>query len=116
MASFYNNYYRFYRPYKFAYPSSHPLEEKDFPKEENTKKETPVLEKEKEDRSFSYSSFGPIRFKTPLFSNIEEPIFEIMGISLFLDDIIILGLLFFLYQEGVHDEMLYIALILLLIG
>ena len=50
------------------------------------------------------------------FSNSKEdvPIFEILGIKLFLDDIIILCILFFLYQEKVHDEMLYIILFLLL--
>lgn len=50
------------------------------------------------------------------FSNSKEdvPVFEILGIKLFLDDIIILCILFFLYQEKVHDEMLYIILFLLL--
>lgn len=47
-------------------------------------------------------------------SNTEQAIFEILGIKLFLDDLIILGLLFFLYQEDVKDEMLYIILFLLL--
>ena len=41
--------------------------------------------------------------------------FEIFGIKLNIDDIILIGLLFILYTEGVKDEMLYIALILLLI-
>ena len=58
-----------------------------------------------------------------LFSNIFSPmesidndqvLFEIFGIKLYLDDIIILGLLMFLYQEKVNDEMLYIVLFLLL--
>lgn len=44
----------------------------------------------------------------------EQAIFEIMGIKLFLDDLVILGVLFFLYQEEVKDEMLYIILFLLL--
>ncbi len=44
----------------------------------------------------------------------EQALFEIFGIKLFLDDIIILCLLFFLYQENVKDEMLYIILFLLL--
>ena len=48
--------------------------------------------------------------------NNAEPIVEILGISLYLDDIIILGLLFFLYQEGVKDYMLYLALIMLLLS
>lgn len=68
---------------------------------------------EKSSRSYN---FGPIQFKNPFFSDIEEPIFEILGIQLYLDDIIILGLLFFLYQEGVQDEMLFISLILLLLS
>ena len=46
--------------------------------------------------------------------NNEQPIFEILGISLFFDDIIILCLLYFLYQEDVKDYMLYIILFLLL--
>ncbi len=44
----------------------------------------------------------------------EQAIFEIFGIKLFLDDLIILGLLFLLYQQNVKDEMLYIILLLLL--
>lgn len=120
MTSFYNNYYRYYRPYlstNFKNSSdvrfSHPVEdklsyEKDF---EQVKKNSE--EKKKSSRCYY---FGPINFKNPLFNDIEEPIFEILGIQLYLDDIIILGLLFFLYQEGVQDEMLFIALILLLLS
>lgn len=44
----------------------------------------------------------------------DQVIFELLGIKLYLDDLIILGLLFFLYQEHVKDEMLYIILFLLL--
>ena len=46
----------------------------------------------------------------------EEPILEILGIKLYFDDILIIGLLFFLYNEGVKDEFLFISLILLLLG
>ena len=42
--------------------------------------------------------------------------FEIFGIRLYFDDILILCLLYFLYKEDVHDEMLFFALILLLIS
>lgn len=48
--------------------------------------------------------------------NAEEPVFEILGIKLYLDDVIILCLLFILYQEDVKDEMLFIILILLLLS
>ncbi len=76
----------------------------------------PILETSHEKKSSRSYSFGPIYFKNPLFSDWEEPIFEVFGVKLYLDDIIILGLLFFLYQEGVQDEMLYISLILLLLS
>ena len=49
-------------------------------------------------------------------SNNEQAVFSIMGINLYLDDLLILGVLFFLYQQKVHDEMLYIILILLLLS
>lgn len=53
-----------------------------------------------------------INSKTP--ENCDQPIFEVFGIKLYLDDLIILGILFFLYQQDVKDEMLYIILLLLL--
>lgn len=43
-------------------------------------------------------------------------VFNILGITLHFDDILIICLLFFLYSEGVKDEMLFIALILLLLS
>ena len=63
-----------------------------------------------------YHSFGPIRFKTPIFNGVDEPIFEILGMELYLDDILIVGLIIFLYKEGVQDEMLFIILIMLLLN
>ena len=48
--------------------------------------------------------------------NTEPNIFEIFGIKLYLDDLIILGILFFLYEQNVKDEMLYIILFLLLLS
>lgn len=49
-------------------------------------------------------------------SDENSQVFNILGITLHFDDILILCLLFFLYSEGVQDELLYIALILLLLG
>lgn len=135
MASFYNNYYRYYRPpylptnYKnpVGNNNNHNIEDKS-PCANNTdessskKNNTRTFEENfyenfsNEKKSSRSYSFGPINFRYPLFNDIEEPIFEILGIELYLDDIIILGLLFFLYKEGVQDELLYISLILLLIS
>lgn len=46
----------------------------------------------------------------------EIPLFQIFGIQLFSDDLLLLALIFFLYQEGVKDQSLFIALILLLLS
>lgn len=42
-------------------------------------------------------------------------LFEIFGLKIYLDDALIVCLLFFLYQEHVQDEGLFIILILLLL-
>ena len=48
--------------------------------------------------------------------DIENPMFEIFGIKLFFDDILIICLIFFLYKEEVKDQSLFVALILLLLS
>ena len=45
-----------------------------------------------------------------------EVLFELFGIKLYFDDVLILSLLFFLYKENVKDEGLFLALVLLLIS
>lgn len=42
--------------------------------------------------------------------------FEIFGIKLYYDDILLICLIFFLYNEGVQDQYLFISLILLLLS
>ena len=74
-----------------------------------------VKKDEKEKKSSKYSYIGPILINTNGFSNKEEPLLEFSGLQLYLDDIIILSLPFFLYKENVKDDMLFILLILLLI-
>ena len=46
----------------------------------------------------------------------DEYFFEIFGLKLYFDDILIICLIFFLYKEGVNDEYLFMALILLLLS
>lgn len=43
-------------------------------------------------------------------------VFEIFGIKLYFDDILLICLIFFLYNEGVKDQYLFIALVLLLLS
>ena len=49
-------------------------------------------------------------------SKEENAFFEIFGIKLYYDDILLICLIFFLYQEDVDDPYLFIALILLLLS
>ena len=49
-------------------------------------------------------------------STDSDYLFDLFGIKLYFDDILILGLIYFLYSEGVKDEMLFISLLLLLIS
>lgn len=45
-----------------------------------------------------------------------ECLFEIFGLKLYLDDVLIMCLLYFLYTEGVQDQELFLCLILLLLS
>lgn len=49
-------------------------------------------------------------------SNNDVPLFQFFGINLYFDDILLICLIWFLYDEGVKDEGLFIALILLLLS
>ena len=71
---------------------------------------------DKQEKRSKYNSFGPIFLNTYGFSDKEQPLIEILGLKLYLDDLIILSLLFFLYKEDVKDDMLFILLILLLLS
>ena len=49
-------------------------------------------------------------------SETSECFFEIFGIKLHFDDVLIICILFFLYKEEVHDQELFLCLVLLLIS
>lgn len=46
----------------------------------------------------------------------DNTLFEILGIKIHFDDLLILCILLFLYQENINDEYLFISLILLLLS
>ena len=48
--------------------------------------------------------------------NSSNYFFELFGLKLYFDDILLICLIFFLYQEGVKDDELFISLILLLLS
>ena len=67
-------------------------------------------------RASKYNSFANINISALLESDINTPVVEILGIKLYLDDLIIIGLLFFLYKEDVQDEILFGILLMLLLS
>lgn len=94
---------RFYRP-PYGYYNNYQYQEHKYEPHETKKNYT---EKNKPDESGCNSSDS-------IYYN--SPIFELFGIKLFFDDILIISLIFFLYNEGVKDQSLFIALILLLLS
>lgn len=62
------------------------------------------------------NSTNTLKNENPSTSNSESPLFQLFGISLYFDDILLICLIWFLYNEGVKDEELFIALILLLLS
>lgn len=100
---FFNPYNRQYSRYRYNYPSrytnSSPMDNKPLATYIDNQKET---EKKQENRDFDSSD--------------DMEFFEIFGLKLYFDDILIICLLFFLYNEGVQDQGLFISLILLLLS
>ena len=91
--------FQYYRPYNYKPP--------------NFVQPTPIIES------------APILKETKPPSQLEDikpkketsPVwFDLFGIKLYFDDVLILSLLFFLYKEEVKDEGLFLALVLLLIS
>ena len=54
--------------------------------------------------------------ETSISSEKDDTVFEIFGIKLHSDDILLICLIFFLFKEGVQDEYLFVSLILLLLS
>ena len=104
----YNNYYNRAYPY---YKNNKVIH--DVPKDSTINSSDKTYNEKK---SSKYNSFANINISALLESDINTPILEILGIKLYLDDLIIIGLLFFLYKEGVEDEILFGILLLLLLS
>ena len=87
------------------------LEEKKQNNRVSTKKDSPINSL----LSIFPTSIGPLNFNPNAFADKDEPVFEMFGIHLYLDDIIIICIIIFLYQEEVNDQLLYITLFMLLL-
>ena len=122
-------YYRRYSRYGYGYPNS--IYYPDNSNKTHTKNSKELNDvKHKQEKSYGnmkftgFSTNDAPRQKNCNSTNKEEPpsidedspVFQIFGINLYFDDILLVCLIFFLYQEGVKDESLFIALILLLLS
>lgn len=90
--------YQYYRPYNYN--------------PRNYEPRTPVIEPsppQEVDSPPSTRHSKPVKSADPVW-------FDLFGIKLYFDDVLILSLLFFLYNEEVKDEGLFLALVLLLIS
>lgn len=48
--------------------------------------------------------------------NTDKYLFDLFGLKIFSDDVLLISLIYFLYSEGVKDDGLFIVLILLLLS
>ena len=118
---FYNNYYNHFYPHYYKRSGNiqnTPIIEENNPDiiEKNKLKNAEKQNKDKQKRSVKYNSFANINLSALLDSDLNTSIIEILGIKLYLDDLIIIVLLFFLYKEDVQDEILFGILLLLLLS
>lgn len=95
------------------------------PRNNNMSNNIPNLESSKYNSQKNYKAFDNNNLNTndnKYISSSDKsatnysPIFNILGIDIFFDDILILSILFFLYKEQVNDPYLFFTLILLLMN
>ena len=55
-------------------------------------------------------------YKNTNFSQDTAPLFSLFGLNLYFDDVLLICIIFFLYNENVNDPFLFITLILLLLN
>lgn len=114
----------FRRPYYYYYPKPYhntPCTISENSKSEQEKLCFPNKDSKNEQKNFDILSLNK-EYQNCNVNNINiiennaDDCFEIFGLKLHFDDLLIIALLFFLYQENVKDTYLYIALILLLLS
>ena len=114
--SFFGYPYRYYRYYPQYTNYNNTLSSENNSSNINIPKEDTSSESQNTQSEKRSSRSSPFSFNFDGFTSNDEAIIELFGIKLYLDDLIILGLLYVLYQEEVKDEMLFICLLLLLLS
>lgn len=78
------------------------------------------LNKQQKEGDFSKKTPSGFSFLNNIFHQEDrendEEYFDLFGLKLYHDDILLIGLIFFLYKEDVKDQYLFFALILLLLS
>lgn len=101
---FYFNHYN----YRYRYPQNYNYNyyKKTFPENtsQNASKKEDIIENTIEDKQ-----------KASEYIDSSEAFFELFGLKLYFDDVLIICILFFLYTEKVKNDELFICLILLLL-
>lgn len=97
--------YRPFFPFGF-HKFNNPYTYKDLPSSNNSNYNSSIISDEQNESS---SDIREIKASS-------DYVFEIFGIKLLFDDILIISLIFFLYNEGVKDKFLFLTLILLLLS
>lgn len=107
-----------YMGFPFAYYNNSPRFSQNFSKSVNSKLYSnydiskPVCERETE---FQETCFNGEQ-KNKSNNNNDNYLFDLFGLKLYTDDVLLVSLIYFLYSEGVKDESLFIVLILLLLS
>lgn len=60
-------------------------------------------------------NFSPAKAKLENCKTCDSPVFSLLGIDLYFDDVLLVLIIFFLYTENVNDPYLFITLVLLLL-
>lgn len=82
----------------------------------NSTNTTPSYNTKKDDSSTVQNCNSNLDSDSKKEDSNESPIFDIFGIKLYFDDILLIVLIYFLYKEEVKDEGLFVTLILLLLS
>lgn len=116
----FNNYYNYRRNNYFSYPVQYP--QSDFATDTSTPSSINMSNKAskniplKSNTNNQKSEAKPEQKKDSSPEPFNDYFFEIFGLKLYFDDILLICLIFFLYEEGVKDQELFISLILLLLS
>ena len=100
---FYKNYPRGIPPYRIYQPNIY----------NNTCSSKDTLSNKSPDTSVPLEDF---RQKNKSNRIADNCLFDLFGLKIYYDDILLISLIFFLYSEGVKDDGLFIVLILLLLS